>query len=243
MKAAAPRYHQSPARPLAKAAYVALFVLLGLIAVECVRLGAAGLFVQLAQSEVDRWSSPVRSPRAAEVRLAEKYFLDSLDYASGNPWVFEGMGALDLSRMRASTIPRDALAYTRGSRARFRQALQQRPTSAFLWANLALTKLYLDEIDGELVTALRYADMLGPYEMTVQETALFVGLAAWHGLDAELRKALVRSIERGAARNGQKMFEISKSYGRFDLICAIKKYETIAGAACKNAAAVAGSGG
>jgi hypothetical protein len=219
-----------------------LVTLLALAAVQCARLGAAGLFVQLGQNENDRWTSAARAPRVVEVRLAEKYFLDSLDYAPNNPWVYESLAALDLTRMRASRIPRDALAYTRGAHARFRQALLQRPTSPFLWANLALTKLYLDEIDDELLTALRHADELGPYEPTVQQTALFVGLAAWQELSSDRRQALRQSVERGALRNSQKMYEIVKSYGRLDLVCAIKKYETIAGPDCRKAAAAAGFG-
>ncbi len=140
--------------------------------------------------------------------------------------------------MRASRIPREALAVTRDARVRFRQALLQRPTSPFLWANLALTKLYLNEIDDELLTALRNADALGPWEPTVQQTTLFVGLALWQDLDPDLRQALVRTIERGALRNAQKMFEIVKSYARFDLICDIEQYKAkaISGPDCKKAA-------
>jgi hypothetical protein len=214
---------------------VALFILFALAAIQCARLGAAGFFVQLGQNEIDRWTSAARAPRVVEVRLAEKYFLDSLDYAPRNPWVYEGLAALNLTRMRASTVPREALAYTRGARARFRQALLQRPTSPFLWANLALTKLYLNEVDDELLTALRQADALGPWEPTVQQTALFVGLAVWRDLDPARQRALVQAIERGALRNGVKMFEIVKSYGRLDLVCAIQKYELIAGPECKKA--------
>jgi hypothetical protein len=178
----------------------------------------------------------------AEIRLAEKYFLDSLDYAPGNPWAPEGLGALDLTRMRASKIPRDALAYTQGARARFRKALLQRPTSPFLWANLALAKLYLNEIDDELLSALRRADELGPWERTVQATTVFVGLAVWQDLDPAGRQAIKQSIERGTRQNAQKMYEIVKSYSRFDLICAIDKYRVIAGPDCKIAPAAANSG-
>ena len=221
---------------------MALFILLALAAAQCARLGAAGLFVQLAQGEIDRWTPASRTPRLAEVRLAAKYFSDSLEYASDNPWALEGLGALELTRMRASRIPREALAVTRSARVRFRQALLQRPTSPFLWANLASTKLYLNEIDDELLTALRHADALGPWEPTVQQTTLFVGLAVWRDLDPDLRQALVRTIERGALRNAPKMFEIVKSYGRFDLICAIEKYKPIAGPDCAKAAGAAKSG-
>ncbi len=221
---------------------VALFILLALIAVQCVRLGAAGRYVQLAQGELDRWNPASRPPRPAEVRLAEKYFLDSLGYASDDPWAHEGLGTLDLARMRASGIPREALTFTQDARVRFRQALLQRPTSPFLWANLALTKLYLNQIDGELFSALRQAEALGPWEPTVQQTTLFVGLAVWRDLDPDLRLALAQTIERGALRNPRQMFDIVKGYRRFDLVCAIEEYQRIAGPDCTKAAATARAG-
>jgi hypothetical protein len=239
-KRAAHTNKQGHARRWVEAAYAGLFIVLALTAVQCARLGAAGLFVQLAQAEVDRWTDASRPPGAQELRLAAKYFSDSLGYASDNPWALEGAAAMDLASMRASRVPREAVAATRDAGARLRQALRLRPTSPFLWANLALTKLYLNEIDGELLTALRHADELGPWEQTVQQTILFVGLAVWQDLDPELRQTLVRTIERGAARNPQKMFEIARSFTRFDLVCAIDKYKLIAGADCRKAAAKSG---
>jgi len=220
---------------------VALFILFTLTAVQTARLGMAGLFVQTAQFEVDRWTPASRTRDIAEISRVAKYFFESLAYAPNNPWALEGLGALDLARMRASRIPSEAFAATRDARTRFRQALLQRPTSPFLWANLALTKLYLDEIDGELLAALRQADELGPWEPTVQQTILFVGLAAWADLDPGLRQALARSVERGALRDKRKMFEIVKSYGRFDLVCAIDHYKDIGGPDCAKAAQAAAS--
>ncbi len=178
----------------------------------------------------------------AEISRTAKYLTESLGYTPDNPWALEGAGALDLTKMRGSRIPRQAHAAARDAHARFRQALLQRPTSPFLWANLALTKLYLDEIDSELLAALRHADELGPWEPAVQQTILFVGLAVWPDLDSGMRLALARTIERGGSRNAQKMFEIVKSYARFDLICAIQRYEPIAGPDCTRAAEAAKSG-
>ena len=120
--------------------------------------------------------------------------------------------------------------------------MAQRPTSPFLWANLALTKLYLNEIDGELFAALRHADELGPWEPSSQQTILFVGLAVWQDLGPELQQQLLRTIQRGATHNPERFFEIVKSYRRFDLVCAIDKYRTIAGTACRKAAETAASG-
>ncbi len=213
---------------------MALFIVLALTAAQSARLGAAALFVQFAQDEVELWTSMARTPGRAEIRGAARYFSDSLEYAADNPWALEGLGAMDLARLRVSRNPREALAVTQGARAQFRQALRQRPTSPFLWANLALANLYLDEIDAELLTALRYAIELGPWEPTVQETTLFVGLAVWQELDPGLRQALELTIKRGATRNPHKIFKIVKSYTRFELICAIEEYRRIAGPDCSN---------
>ena len=226
---------QAPVRRRDRAAYMALFILLALIAAQCVRMGMADLLVQTGQFEVDRQTSASAKPGMAQVSGTLRFFTESLEYIPDNPWALEGAGAMDLAKMRASRIPREARAAARDARARFRLALVQRPTSPFLWANLALSKLYLDEIDNELFSALRHADELGPWEPSVQQTILFVGLAVWRDLDPGLRQTLQQTIRRGAARNSGKMFEIVKSYARFDLVCAIDKYKVIAGPDCRKA--------
>ena len=184
---------QRPARRWGKAGYAVLFIFLALTAAQSARMGLAGFYAQLAQNDTDQWHPGRRSASAAEVDRAAQYFSDSIYYASSNPLALEGAGAVALAKMRASKMPREALAATRDASARFRQALRQRPTSPFLWANLALTKLYLDEIDGELLTALRNANELGPWEPTVQQTLLFVGLAVWQDLDPGPRDSAVSS--------------------------------------------------
>jgi len=196
----------------------------------------AGFYVQLGQNETEQWSPESRVPKADNIERVAGHFSDSLNYVSDNPWALEGVGAMDLAKMRASKIPREALAATRDANLRFRQALRQRPTSPYLWANLALSKLYLDEIDSELSLALRHAEELGPWEQTIQQTVVFVGLAAWQDLDPGARQALLRTIRRGAERNPQKIFQIVKSYTRFDLVCAIEEYRRIGGPDCAKAA-------
>jgi len=238
-KPAAHAAHRKPARRLDRVICAALFVVLAVTAVQCVRLGLAGLLVQRGQDEMDRWTSASRAPGKAEIRRAADYFTASREYVADNPWSLENLGALYLTRMRAAGNPREALAVTRDARVRLLQALQLRPTSPFLWANLALTKLYLNEFDDEMRAALRHADELGPWEPTVQETVLFVGLAAWQDLDSGMRQALVRTVERGASRNPRKMFEIVNSYTRLDLVCAIEEYQRIAGPICRKAAETA----
>jgi hypothetical protein len=223
---------QHPAQRRVKAVYVAIFAVLALTAAQCARLGMAGLLVQTAQFEAGQLTATAKKPSIEEITRAADYFTQSFAYAADNPWALENAGALDLAKMRATTSPRQAYAAARDARARFRRALAQRPTSPFLWANLALAKLYLDEIDSELLAALRHAGELGPWDRSVQEKVLFVGLAVWPELDAGMRQELARTIERGGSRNAQKMFEIAKSYARFDLVCAIEQYRVVAGPDC-----------
>ncbi len=219
-----------------RAAYIALFIVLALIAAQTARLGLSGLFAQLGQNEIGQWTpAGSRPPDAAQIARAAKFYSDSLGYVAGSPWALEGAGAMDLARMRISKKPREALASVKDAHVRFRRALLQRPTSPFLWANLALTKLYLNETDDELFAALRQADELGPWEPTVQQTILFVGLARWQDLGPDLRQVMLQTIRRGAAREPRKIFEIVNSYARFDLVCAIEEYRRIAGSECKNA--------
>ena len=231
---------QQPAR--GQWAYVVLFVLLALIAAQTARLGIAGFYVQLGRNETEQWTPESRAPSARNVERVARHYSDSLKYVSDNPWALEGAGAMDLEKMRASKIPREALAATRDANLRFRQALRQRPTSPYLWANLALSKLYLDQIDGELSAALRHAEELGPWEQSIQQTVVFVGLAAWQDLGPDARQAVPRTIRRGAERNPQKIFQIVKSYTRFDLVCAIEEYRRIGGADCAKAAQTARPG-
>jgi hypothetical protein len=215
-----------------RAGAVALFVVLALTALQSARLGAARFLASMAQFEFERWTSANSPVGIREIGRVDKYLSDSLQYASANPWALEKIGALELARMRASGIPREALAAARDARMRFREALLQRPTAPFLWANLALSKLYLDEVDEELFAALRHAGELGPWEPTIQQMTVFVGLAVWPQLDPGLRQGLVRTLERGASGNADNMYAIVKRYRRFDLICDISKYNYIGGKDC-----------
>jgi hypothetical protein len=213
---------------------IAIVLYLGLIVIQSARLGMSGLIVELGQREVDRWKVSMRPQGMREANRIAGYFTDSLGYAPGNPWALEGLGSLDLARVRLSQSPREALTLARNARQRTREALRQRPTSPFLWANLALSKVYLDQFDEEFFAALRNANVLGPWEPASQLSVLFAGLAAWDRLDADLRLAIEGVLERGGARNAEKMFQTVKTFRRFDLVCGRKDYHLAAGADCRN---------
>ncbi|MGE0675293.1 MAG: hypothetical protein AB7O64_19800 [Methylibium sp.] len=218
-----------------------LFVAAAAAAAQSARLGASGFHAQLAHPYVERWAAAKRAPGAPAIAAAESQVRDSLRYAPANPEALGLMGALALAKMRAASRPQAALDAAREARSRYRDAVRARPTSPFLWANLALAKLYLDEFDAEMSAALRHADALGPWESAVQRTTVFVGLAGWQRLDAATREVLAQAIGRAGLRDASGMLELVKSYQRLDLVCAREDYRRIAGAGCGSAARAAGA--
>ena len=79
---------------------------------------------------------------------------------------------------------------------------------------------YLNETDGELFAALHHADELGPWEQTVQQTTLFVGLAVWQDLDRPAAGAYADPAARSIAQSSENVRN-RESYTRFDLVCAM----------------------
>ena len=234
--------HRQLAKGWIKAVCIAIFAVLALIAVQSARMGVAGLTVELAQSEVNRWAATPARRGLGELNRVAGYFSESLGIIADNPWALEGLGARDLARVRVSRTPAEAVAFTRDSHLQFRRALQQRPTSPFLWANIARSKLLLDEIDEDFFKAMRYADELGPWEPASQQMVLFAGLAAWAKLDPGLQQSMSGILRRGSLRNAPKLYEIVKSYMRFDLVCGIGEYNSIAGPDCRRIENAAKSG-
>ncbi len=200
----------------------ALILLLLLLAFKAGNEGISNFYAQSAHMELERWSEPGRRLRGDEGASAMRYFDKSLDYAPDNPWSLEELGNLQLSIMRASRDPQTAEAAARGANANFRRALIERPTSPFVWANFALSKLYLGEQDEALLQAIERAEELGPWESEVQQAVIFTGLTVWNRLNPAQQAAVLRAMQHGAQRNPLKIAEIAKTFSRIDLFCGLR---------------------
>lgn len=199
----------------------ALILVLACLIWKAGKEGISNFYVQSANQEIKRWETPGNRLRGDEWARVMRYLTQSLRYSPVNAWALEEMGAFQLRGMHAATDPALAMAAARSAKTQFHMTLIERPTSPFTWANLALSKLYLDELDDELFAALAHADELGPWEPVVQQSVIFVGLAAWHKLGPAQRAAMVRTLERAVQRNAPKVMEIVNSFNRLDLLCAI----------------------
>ncbi len=200
----------------------ALILLLLLLALKAGKEGLSHFYAQTAHMEIERWSKPGQRMRGDEGTRVMQYLAQSLAYSPHNPWPLEEMGALQLRSIGAAKDPQLAEAAARSANQNFRLALIERPTSPFAWANFALSKLYLGELDDALIQALARAEELGPWEPAVQQTVLFVGLSLWNRLDPAQQAAVLRAMQRGAQRDPVKIAEIARAFSRIDLFCALR---------------------
>jgi cytochrome c-type biogenesis protein CcmH/NrfG len=166
---------------------------------------------------------------------AMSYVSDGLRFAPNGAWPLEEMGALQLQRVRIATDPRIGQDAARAAHVFLHRALRERPTSPFAWANLALAKLYLGEVDSELLDALAHSGELGPWEPEVQQALAFVGLAVWRELGADGRALIVQAVERIARKDPDRALEIGAAFNRLDLICGTETAASHAGQICSRA--------
>jgi hypothetical protein len=222
--------------PRLRAAFLAcIAIAMAAAAFQSVRLGVAGSHAQSAHKEVENWRSRSTPIRAQEWQAVHASVRTGLEYVPTHPASLEVLGTLDLARMRGSADSKSAVAAARDAHRHYRQALLERPSSPFLWSNIALAKMYLDEHDAEMFAALRNANSLGPWEPVVQQTTVFVGLAVWSSLGPEDRAGLVQTIKRASERVPAHMFQVVKGFGRYDLVCDIARYAQVDQKACANA--------
>lgn len=199
------------------------------------REGLSNLYAHIAHREVAPAATGPGKALAAPSARALRNLEASLRYSPRNAWALEMMGTEQLRRARGYTQPIDAFnqrTAALSAKGFFHKALLERPTVPWVWANLALAKLQLREIDVELFQILRWADELGPWEPYVQNVVIEASLISWPRLEPTQREAVVRTMSRGAQRDPGNIAQIAKNFNRLDLLCAINLEEALLGSTC-----------
>jgi len=78
----------------------------------------------------------------------------------------------------------------------FRQALALRPSTSFMWAQLAYSKVLNQEVDKETFNAMEKAIVFGPWEEMARLKVIWIGIALWDTLPARLKQRLNKIIAR-----------------------------------------------
>ena len=208
---------------------IACIAWLGFVAA---RQAASDLYAHTISVEIESWSRPGHKFRGDELPRAIASIEKSLAITPSSAWALEQMGALQFGRVRSATDPQIAVAAARAAYVNFKKALGQHPTSPFAWANLAMAKAYLGEIDAELFDALTRSAEFGPWEAPAQFTALLVGLGVWNQASPAQREMILAIRDRAVMRNADKVNEIAKGFNRLDLMCDRKTGKSPGGRSC-----------
>jgi len=165
---------------------------------------------------------PGQRPEPVRLNLeqAEHLILQAGEWDSGNP---------DILRANARLLDRKAtdryfwqsieVGALRKSLSLFRKAAGSRPSSPWLWSDIALMKAKLGEYDNEMQQAIILAAKLGPWQPLVQFRLAETGLAVWPRLSLATRMVVMENIRRGLRRKSRYLLAKADNHNKMALLC------------------------
>ncbi len=184
----------------------------------------AELTAQDPRFQFERWSTGKAKPSEDEVSAAVAQMRVASAYEPGNPNLHSDVGRLEYWQARTGALD-DQLARSRRERAllSFRQAANLRPTSGHTWANVALTRYTLGQVDVEFAHALQQTLHWAPWQPQLQLLGIELGLAVWQALDEPSQRMVAEAIQqqKGWRLVDQKpaLIQLLRRYGRKELGC------------------------
>jgi hypothetical protein len=197
-------------------------VVLGYGAYESGKRGLADWSTMRWRHEIDGWAERRANAPPELLQEAVTALIDALALTPDDPTLVEHLGtALALRAAGSPPGSESQRLFLAAALVRFRGAAALRPTSPYTWADIALTKYRLGQIDDEFFGAMRHALDFGPWEPAVQLIVADAGLGTWEKLDSGLRSRISENLQRAAVRQAEPLARIATEHGRIDLICAI----------------------
>ena len=171
--------------------------------------------------EIAAWAERRTVPPPERMQEAINSLIDTLALTPDDPNLIEHMGVFHNLRASASAIGSDAWRLNLAQALiYFRKSADLRPTSSYTWANIALVKYRLGQIDAEFFAAMHHALDFGPWEPGVQLIVADAGIGAWDKLDGDLRGRVSEDLRRTAVRQADALARIATEHRRMDIICA-----------------------
>ncbi len=182
--------------------------------------GLADLFAKQANYDLQQWEKQGRinqeSWNSIHTMLAKARYLEPY-----NPEILEYQGTAYYLLYRYAVkkteiVLKQALNY-------YLKAVQQKPVSAYTWANIAIIKFRLRQYDAQFIAALENAYVLGVSIPFVQHAIADVGLAAWYRLPKKFRKkgrsVVFATVQRGMHKQAHLMMTLIKRHKRKYVMC------------------------
>lgn len=201
---------------------ITLLAALPLVIYWAAQRGLADVVGLEARYQVDRWRAGKFVPDALKLDAIQNDLGKARDLDPANPNLHEDLGRFQAGRVeRDNAYDPEVRAMRQQALMRFRQALELRPTSGHAYANVALMKYRLGEIDQEFSQSLQQAMRRSPWEPQVQLLGIELGLATWQALADSSREMLKQAIQvQGQwqlVRQKPALQSLLKRYRRLDL--------------------------
>ena len=196
------------------AVLIPVLLYLGYVAVSW---GLADVYYRPGKAVLERWKRKEAQLEQQDWDRMRRQMDRALKLAPSNPDIMHACGsALEGRYIRNAPGDRIAQPARRQAADYYRAAISRRPTWPFTWADLALVKYRLDELDDEFYHALYQSTAVGPWEPGVQRVVAYIGLKLWDrltGTDREfIRKTILRSLEHANTEHVSGMLEMLEEF-------------------------------
>ena len=195
---------------------------LPLVIYSAAQRGLAEVVAQEPRYQMERWRTGKSAPGVPMLDAMQAELGKASELDPNNPNLLEDIGRFHAVRVeRGQAYDPEVRAMRQQALARFRQALERRPTSGHAYVNVALMKYRLGEIDLEFSESLLQAMRRSPWEPRVQLTGIELGLASWQALADPTRETLKQAIHAQAqwqlVNQKPALQSLLKRYSRTDL--------------------------
>ena len=197
-----------------------LIVALAALLYAAARAGLADVRSKSPRAEIARWTKAQKAPQLPHWRAALEAMRTARELEPANASLTETSGRIyDWAAFGQSDRNPAAMAFRRQALAHFRTTARQRPTSPYTWANVALMKSRVGELDAEYFGALRNAAFLGPWEDEVQLILAEATLQNWRALPEDIRTLAAQNVERASLRQAKDLVQIARTHKQLALVC------------------------
>ena len=215
-------------RPLRFLIYFLIIILVYFIYVAANR-GVGDVNSYHARVIMDSWASGKKVVEKNDWDAAHQSLLSALDRSPENPDYLTLLGNLYEWRVTGKVPDSpEIVADYRKALGLYQQALKTRPAFAFYWANVAVVKSILTEVDEEFYLAVDRSLVLGAWDPGVQIKIADATLGIWYLLDEHGWEKMVENVEHGLESNPSAIMKMAKQYQVLNKLCAkLRRTETM----------------
>lgn len=181
----------------------------------------ADLRLRYVNEMLERWQAQDQVPPIGEWRSVRDSLGKVLNSSARSPYALELQGRLYEARARSHLAVLNQ-AYLHQALDAFQQSVALRPGAAATWANIALLKVRLGELDAAFEQAFRRAMVLGPREEGVQQILSRTALAALPDLQPSQKQQANRLLALTARYQARWLLVQARAQGRVAELCALQ---------------------